>query len=117
MHRPSLAAVTLLTLAGCGIPAPTTTATTNAAASSPAVQLDREGRWACQDFASGVRQAVTPEQRGHLAAKVLKWAPSSQTPGIATGAAVLGRSWDRDATWQLASDTFAGACLAAGFKG
>lgn len=79
--------------------------------------LDDAGKLACDDFAHGYKAADTKTERLDLAHKVNKWAPSSKTDRIAdTGHVLANGAAGSDSAWQLAADTFAQACLDAGWK-
>lgn len=80
-------------------------------------KLDDAGQFACDDFAHDYNAAVTPDARLDLAHKVNKWAPTSKTDGIASGGKYLANgAGGSDSAWQLGADTFAKACLDAGWK-
>lgn len=88
-------------------------------ASKPAdkSKLDTEGNLACDDFAGDYESAQTQQARINLADKVNKWAPKSGTDRIAYSAKVLANGAEgSDGAWQIAADTFAQACLDAGWK-
>ncbi|MFJ9573584.1 hypothetical protein [Streptomyces bacillaris] len=100
-------AAALLTLTGC-----------SSEPEGPAdpTKLDDAASLACDDFAHGIKAALTTTARVDLANKVNKWAQDSTTNGIATGGKLLANSSEADpATWQTSSDLFAQACLDAGW--
>lgn len=81
-------------------------------------KLDDAGEFACDDFAKDYKAATTTDARLDLAHKVNKWAPKSQTNRIAdTGKILSNGAGGSDGSWQLAADTFAQACLDAGWDG
>ncbi|MFJ5638663.1 hypothetical protein [Streptomyces sp. NPDC093223] len=80
-------------------------------------KLDDAGKLACDDFAHGYQSAATQSDRVDLAHKVNKWAPSSHTDRIAdTGHVLANGATGSSGAWKLAADTFAQACLDAGWK-
>lgn len=81
-------------------------------------KLDDAGQQACDDFAHGYNDgADTRSERLDLAHKVNKSAPSSKTNRIADSGHILANGANgSDGSWQLAADTFAQACLDAGWK-
>ncbi|MDX3019874.1 hypothetical protein [Streptomyces acidiscabies] len=80
-------------------------------------KLDDAGKLACGDFAKDYKAAVTKQARLDLANKVNKWAPTSKTDRIADSSKVLANGANgTDGSWKLAADTFAQACLDAGWK-
>ncbi|MFF5984409.1 hypothetical protein ACFY78_36760 [Streptomyces olindensis] len=80
-------------------------------------KLDDAASLACDDFATGYKGAQTQSARIDLANKVNKWAQSSATNGIADNAKALARGSEASAgAWQLGADSFAKACLDAGWK-
>lgn len=79
-------------------------------------RLDAAAKLACEDYLSGYAAAQTRQARVDLANKVNKWSSKSVTNGIAEGGKALGRSAEAaDQVWALAGDTFASACIAAGW--
>ncbi|WP_432041427.1 hypothetical protein [Streptomyces cadmiisoli] len=95
------------------------TACSASASDEPAdpTKLDSSASLACDDFAQGYKAAQTRSARVDLANKVNKWAQSSQTNGIADNATVLARGSEASAgAWQIGADSFAQACLDAGWK-
>ncbi|WP_282686316.1 MULTISPECIES: hypothetical protein [unclassified Streptomyces] len=79
-------------------------------------KLDDAASLACDDFATGIKAALTTTARVDLANKVNKWAQDSNTNGIATGGKLLANSAEADpGTWQTSSDLFAQSCLDAGW--
>lgn len=79
-------------------------------------KLDDAGRFACQDFADGYAAAQTAQARVDLTNKVTKWSARSATLGIREGGEALGRTAESpDQAWKLAADTFAQACIDAGY--
>ncbi|MGX4695451.1 hypothetical protein [Streptomyces sp. JNUCC 63] len=121
----ALCAAALLALTAC------TTTTSGSASSSETkatpktsaskkhtdpTKLDDAGKLACDDFAHGYKAADTRQKRLDLAHKVNKWAPSSKTNRIAdTGKVLSNGANGSDGSWQIAADTFATACLDAGW--
>lgn len=84
---------------------------------APATNLDDAGQLACDDFAHGYKAAQTRSARIDLANKVNKWAQQSGTKGIADNAVALARGSEASAgAWQIGADSFAKACLDAGWK-
>lgn len=80
-------------------------------------KLDDAASFACDDFAHGYNAATTRDARLDLAHKVNKWAPTSKTNGIAANGKILANGAAGSAgAWKLAADTFAQACLDAGWK-
>lgn len=81
-------------------------------------KLDDAGQQACDDFARGYNDgANTRDERLDLAHKVNKNAPASKTNRIADSGHILANGATGSASaWQLAADTFAQACLDAGWK-
>ncbi|MFK0124899.1 hypothetical protein ACIQSP_16480 [Streptomyces nigra] len=80
-------------------------------------KLDDAASFACDDFANGYKAAQTQQARIDLANKVNKWAQQSGTNGIADNAKVLARGSEASAgAWQIGADSFAQACLDAGWK-
>lgn len=80
-------------------------------------KLDEPASFACDDFAAGYKAAQTQSARIDLANKVNEWAQMSNTDGIANNATALARgSESTDGAWQLGADSFAKACLDAGWK-
>lgn len=80
-------------------------------------KLDDAGQLACDDFAKDYKAATTKTARLDLANKVNKWAPTSKTDRIAASGKVLANGANGSASaWQIAADTFAQACLDAGWK-
>lgn len=80
-------------------------------------KLDNSASLACDDFATGYKAAQTRDARVDLANKVNKWAQSSVTNGIADNATVLARASEGSSSaWQIGADSFAQACLDAGWK-
>lgn len=81
-------------------------------------KLDDAGQQACDDFARGYNEgADTRTERLDLAHKVNKNAPASKTNRIAdTGHVLANGANGSNGSWQLAADTFAQACLDAGWK-
>jgi hypothetical protein len=80
-------------------------------------KLDDAASLACDDFANGYKAAQTQDARIDLADKVNKWAQSSVTNGIADNAKALARGSEASASaWQIGADSFAQACLDAGWK-
>jgi len=115
-------AATALALAAC-TPTEDTGSGSNdpkPASSKPAdpSKLDDAGQQACDDFARGYKDgADTKTERLDLAHKVNRSAPSSKTNKIAdTGHVLTNGAAGNANTWQLAADTFAEACLDAGWK-
>lgn len=92
----------------------------NPTSSKPAdpKKLDDAGQQACDDFARGYKDgADTRTERLDLAHKVNENAPSSKTNRIAdTGHVLANGAAGSAGSWQLAADTFAQACLDAGWK-
>lgn len=79
-------------------------------------KLDDAAKLACDDFARGYKAAQTRQARIDLANKVNKWAQESGTDGIADNAVVLARGSEASAgAWQIGADSFAQACLDAGW--
>lgn len=106
------AAITALTLAACS--------SNDSSSDKPAdpKKLDSSASLACEDFAKGYKGATTKAERLDLAHKVNKWAPASKTNGIADRAEVLANGANgSDGAWQIAADSFAQACLDAGWDG
>lgn len=98
----------LLVLAGCGAP--------EAEQVDPS-QLDKPGKFACDDFAEGYQSAQTGQARVELANTVNEWAPKSQTTGLSEAGQALGAASDASASaWQLAADSFAQRCFDAGWE-
>lgn len=80
-------------------------------------KLDQAAGFACDDFAKDYKAADTKQARLDLAHKVNKWAPTSKTNRIASSGKVLANGAAGSANaWQIAADTFAQACLDAGWK-
>ncbi|MFE6284364.1 hypothetical protein [Streptomyces sp. NPDC057877] len=97
----------------------TLTACSASASDEPAdpTKLDDAASLACDDFARGYKAAQTQSARIDLANKVNKWAQQSGTNGIADNATVLARGSEGSAgAWQIGADSFAQACLDAGWK-
>lgn len=95
---------------------------TRTAAASPTtfdpLRLDDAGERACRVFARGYRDADTRAERVELASLVAGYAAGSSTRRMISSAEVLVRSADGpDSRWTLGSDTFAQACLDAGWDG
>lgn len=90
------------------------------ASSKPAdpKKLDDAGQRACDDFAHGYNDgANTKTERLDLAHKVNESARGSKTDRIADTGHVLANGANGSASaWQLGADTFAQACLDAGWK-
>lgn len=99
---------------------PTKTASSPAhktAKKTPPDKLDEPGQFACDDFAKDYKAATSQTARLDLAHKVNKWAPSSKTDRIADMGHVLANgAAGSDSSWQIAADSFAQACLDAGWK-
>jgi len=90
----------------------------SASKSADPSKLDDAGQRACDDFARGYNDgANTKTERLDLAHKVNKSAPGSKTNRIAdTGHILANGAAGSASAWQLAADTFAQACLDAGWK-
>lgn len=81
-------------------------------------KLDDAGQEACDDFARDYPDADTRDERLDLAHAVNTSAKSSKTNRIAdTGKILSNGAAGSDGSWQLAADTFAQACLDAGWDG
>lgn len=110
-------------LAGCsGEPVTLPTATTAVRTQTPSgtvkppKPLDDSAVLACDDLARGWKTALTVPDRLELTRAVNKWAQFSTVPGIADGGKALARTYaGGDEAWTLAGDTFATACLRAGW--
>lgn len=91
-----------------------------ASATKPAdpSKLDDAGQQACDDFARGYKDgANTRAERLDLAHKVNTSARGSKTDRIAdTGHVLANGAAGSASAWQLGADTFAQACLDAGWK-
>ncbi|MFJ3282462.1 hypothetical protein [Streptomyces halstedii] len=103
----ALGAALLLALTACG---------TEPDSPADPTKLDNAASLACDDFAHGIKAALTTTARIDLANKVNKWAQDSSTNGIATGGKLLANSVEAAPnSWQTSSDLFAQACLDAGW--
>lgn len=113
-----LAACTPTEDSGSGKSDPKPKASASSAKKSDPSKLDDAGQQACDDFARGYKEgADTRTERLDLAHKVNKNAPSSKTNRIAdTGHVLANGATGSNGSWQLAADTFAQACLDAGWK-
>ncbi len=121
-HTITLAAAAALALAAC-TPAEDTGSSKSdpkPASSKPAdpSKLDDAGKRACDDFARGYKDgANTKTERLDLAHKVNTSARGSKTNKIAdTGHVLANGAAGSASAWQLGADTFAQACLDAGWK-
>jgi hypothetical protein len=113
----ALAACTPTEDAGSSKSDPKPKASASTAKKTDPKKLDDAGEFACDDFARDYQSAQTSSARIDLANKVNKWAPKSGTDRIADSAIVLARAAEGSASaWQLGADTFAQACLDAGWK-
>jgi hypothetical protein len=93
------------------------TSPTKTTAPADHATLDDAASLACEDFARGYKAAQTQQARIDLADKVNKWAQQSTTDGIADNATALARGSEASAgAWQIGADSFAQACLDAGWK-
>ncbi|MFG2699546.1 hypothetical protein [Streptomyces sp. NPDC048386] len=102
----ALLATTLLTLTACSSSSVTTTG-----------NLDIPGQQACNDFATGYKDAATHETRTALASKVEASAKDSTVDRIPDMSKALTRSANsNDEAWKIGADAFAQACLDAGWK-
>lgn len=82
------------------------------------LKLDDAGRAACRVFARGYRDADSKSERVELASLVAGYAAGSGTRRMISSAEALVRSADGpDSRWKLGADTFAQACLDAGWDG
>ncbi|MFI0268578.1 hypothetical protein [Streptomyces luteogriseus] len=109
-HIAATAAITALALTACS---------SNDSSDKPAdpKKLDSAASLACDDFAQGYKAADTQQERLDLAHKVNKWAPTSKTSRIADSGKILANgAAGSDGSWKLAADTFAQACLDAGWE-
>ncbi|WP_329220659.1 hypothetical protein [Streptomyces microflavus] len=98
----------LLALTGCSSPDP---------GPVDPKKLDQAGGFACDDFATGFKSALTTTARVNLADKVNKWAQSSATDGISTNGKLLAKGSEMGAdAWQVGADAFAQSCLDAGWE-
>ncbi|MFL1904774.1 hypothetical protein ACJWDR_37575 [Streptomyces tauricus] len=113
-----IATAAALALTACQPTEDTGSSTKPTKASKPdPKKLDDAGKLACDDFATDYQSAQTEQARLNLADKVNKWAPKSGTDKIADTAKVLANAADgSDGSWQIAADSFATACLDAGWK-
>ncbi|MEV1006115.1 hypothetical protein [Streptomyces sp. NPDC049881] len=81
--------------------------------------MEQEAYFACEDFIGGYESAQTRQARLDLADTVNEWAPDSGIAPIRDTAVTLARVADgtgNEEDWQLAADSFAQACLDAGWN-